>query len=181
MQAFAIMVGIVSFDYFPIFDHWDVGFTETEPWSERFEWLGYESLNFLDGMGSISVFALIVILHILLATIIRVLRVNLKDKSLLNKLFNPMKVWHKAVAFIQGTFFEILIVTSIAMSVFKEYAGYFNKSDKVSIGFQFFAALILLAYVILVNYFTFVTGPKIVRQDKLEKIIKNKKQIESVR
>jgi len=33
MQTFNIMVKVVSFDYFPVFDYWEVGFTETEPWS----------------------------------------------------------------------------------------------------------------------------------------------------
>ena len=92
------MVKAVSFDYFPVFDHWDVGFTETDPRSERFEWLGYESLNFLEGMGSISIFASIILLHVMLAFLYY--KYPCKKVSLIDKIFNPMNVWHKSVAFI---------------------------------------------------------------------------------
>ena len=55
-QAFEIMIKIVSFDYFPIHDIFDFGFSETEPWSQNFENLGYETINYIEGMGSINLF-----------------------------------------------------------------------------------------------------------------------------
>ena len=51
------MVGIVSFDYFQPTDYIDLNFTETPAYTENFEMLGYESLNFVEGLGSIIIFA----------------------------------------------------------------------------------------------------------------------------
>jgi len=34
MQSFDIMVQVASFDYFPLHEYFDFGFTETEPWSD---------------------------------------------------------------------------------------------------------------------------------------------------
>ena len=50
------MMIIVSFDYFEVSNIIDFGFTETRPWSENFGKLGYDSINFIEGMGSISLF-----------------------------------------------------------------------------------------------------------------------------
>ena len=76
MQAFGIMSSVVSFDYFPVFDHWDVGFTPTDPFTVNFEWLGYESLNFLEGMGSISILILLGLVYILIMCILRWFKCN---------------------------------------------------------------------------------------------------------
>ena len=53
IQIFEIVVKVVSFDYFPFTEVWDLGFTPTEPWSERFVYLQYETINFIEGLGSI--------------------------------------------------------------------------------------------------------------------------------
>ena len=54
IQVFEILISVVSYDYYQLFDHWDVGFTPTDPFSINFEVLGYGSLNFLEGLGSIN-------------------------------------------------------------------------------------------------------------------------------
>lgn len=65
MQVFSILISVVSFDYFPLTDLVDFGFTETEPWNIRFSWLGYETTNFVEGMGSLIVFASIGVVYAL--------------------------------------------------------------------------------------------------------------------
>ena len=57
LQTFQIMISFVSFDYFPPFEYIDAGFTEVWSWSPNFEFLGYDTVNFLEGLGSIAVFA----------------------------------------------------------------------------------------------------------------------------
>ena len=52
MGSFDIMIEVVSFDYFPITEIFDMGFSPTESWSTQFEKLNYETINFLEGMGS---------------------------------------------------------------------------------------------------------------------------------
>lgn len=51
------MVNIVSFDYFAPFEYVDAGFTEVWAYSPEFEWLEYDTVNFVLGLGSIIVFA----------------------------------------------------------------------------------------------------------------------------
>ena len=53
LQWFEIMISVVSFDFFSLTEYFDIGLTETEPWSTNFAWLGYGSVNFIEGMGSI--------------------------------------------------------------------------------------------------------------------------------
>ena len=160
MQAFEIMASIVSFDYFEVFDHWDVGFTPTEPYRVNFEWLGYESLNFLENMGSISILILVGLVFILTMATMRLFKCNLLSKTIQN-LSAPMRLFHKALGFIQGTFFEIILFASVGMKILS-LLEYLNGSDKVAIGFQMVAALILLCFIAFVIYFTFVEVPKIV-------------------
>ena len=62
-ESFEIMQGIVSFDYFQPTEFITVDFTETPPWSERFDILDYGSINFVEGMGSIIVFFTVQILY----------------------------------------------------------------------------------------------------------------------
>lgn len=57
LQTFQIMISFVSFDYFPPFEYIDADFTEVWSWSPNFEFLGYDTVNFLEGLGSIAVFA----------------------------------------------------------------------------------------------------------------------------
>ena len=58
-ESFEIMQEVVSFDYFQPTEFVSVDFTETSPWSEKFDTLGYGSINFVEGMGSILVFCFI--------------------------------------------------------------------------------------------------------------------------
>ena len=51
---FDILVKIVSFDLFPMHQYYDFKFTSTEAWSNSFAWLDYDSLNFVENMGSAS-------------------------------------------------------------------------------------------------------------------------------
>ena len=67
LQSFQLMISFVSFDYFPPFDYLDADFTEVWSWSPNFEWLGYDSVNFLVELGSILVFAIIQFIFVLAA------------------------------------------------------------------------------------------------------------------
>ena len=160
MQAFEIMAGIVSFDYFAVFDHWDVGFTPTDPYRINFEWLGYESLNFLENIGSISILILSGLIFIFTMVLLRLCKCNLRSKIIQN-ISAPMRLFHKALGFVQGTFFEIILCASVGMKMFS-LLEYLNGTDKAAIGFQMVATLILLSFIVFMIYFTFVQVPRIV-------------------
>ena len=74
IQFFYILVSIVSFDYFPLTDHFDLGFTETEPWSDKFVLLQYETINFIEGMGSIMILMWLGFIYLLMVLISNLLK-----------------------------------------------------------------------------------------------------------
>ena len=54
---------VVSFDVFAPTDFFDFGLTETEPYHSNYEWLGYETTNFYENIGSIIVIGIILLLR----------------------------------------------------------------------------------------------------------------------
>ena len=114
LQQFDIMIGIVSFDYFQPADYIDFGFSEMPNWSDNFEWLGYETINFVEGMGSILIFALLLILHFCLAGLFQLMRIRCRHTRCQN-LCSLTQIYKKSLTFVHGTFFEILICVSISM------------------------------------------------------------------
>ena len=75
------MIDVVSFDFFSPVEYFDVGMTETEAWSENFEWLRYESINFIEGMGSILLVAFFLAFCALAAMITHFLKCRIPCKS----------------------------------------------------------------------------------------------------
>ena len=163
MQAFEIMASVVSFDYFPVFDHWDVGFTPTDPYTINFEWLGYETLNFLEGMGSITILILLGLAYILIMSLLRCFGCRIFDK-----MSAPIGLFHSALGFMQGTFFEIILCASVGMQMLT-MMEYLNQADKVAIGCQLLAALVLLSFILFVLYFTWFAGPRMVVQNQVKR------------
>ena len=49
MSLFEVIVHIVAFDFFPLYNP---GFTETEPFSAKFDWFGFGSVNFVEDLGT---------------------------------------------------------------------------------------------------------------------------------
>ena len=68
--TFDLLIQFVSFDFFPIHEYIDMGFTPTDPWSESFSWLDYDSVNFVEGMGSVNIIFAILFGYILLTIIV---------------------------------------------------------------------------------------------------------------
>ena len=66
---FDIMIQFVSFDFFSPAVYIDFGFSATPAWTERFAWVGYNSVNFVENMGSILVFALLQVILILVSLV----------------------------------------------------------------------------------------------------------------
>ena len=95
-QYFEILMEIVSFDYFPLTEVIDFGFTKTDPWSKNFEWLSYESINFMENMGSISLWICIGLLFALFVLILAAFKVNLRYKWV-KKLFAPISLGQAAI------------------------------------------------------------------------------------
>ena len=56
-----ILIWVVSFDIFEPAEHFDLNISETDPFNEKFDWLGYGSKNVIENMGSIVIFALLLL------------------------------------------------------------------------------------------------------------------------
>ena len=82
LQQFEIMIDVVSFDFFSLTEYFDIGITETEAWTENFAFLGYESVNFVEGMGSILLVAIFLAFCGLVALILSLIKCNLRCKCL---------------------------------------------------------------------------------------------------
>ena len=49
MELFEVIIAIVAFDYFPLYDP---GYTETESYSAKFDWFGFGGVNFIGLLGT---------------------------------------------------------------------------------------------------------------------------------
>ena len=131
LQQFDIMIGFVSFDYFQPTEFYDVGFTPMPFWPPNFDWLGYGSINFVEGLGSILIFAFIQVLFGLIVFSLMPCMYRIRFKYIQNN-FSRQAFFNSTVNFIHGTFFEILVCVSISMQMlyFREFL---NDKDMVSI------------------------------------------------
>ena len=116
LQTFEVLISYISFDIFPLFEYIAVDFTEVDSWSPNFEWLGYDSVNFLEGLGSIAILAAIQLAIVLIALMLRICGEKCKCEWG-EKIFSGSAVWISILTFIHVTFFEIVVCASIAMSM----------------------------------------------------------------
>ena len=106
------MIDVVSFDYFPIHDIFEFGFTETEPWSDKFLYLGYETVNFIEGMGSMILFIWIGVACLILVALVNLLCRSYKCSK---KFFGWRKAWEFSLGFLEGSFFQSMVCASVSM------------------------------------------------------------------
>ena len=168
------MIEVVSFDYFPLTDYFDFGFTATEPWSDKFELLRYETINFIENMGSIILFIWIGFVYLLLVALVSFLRRRLNWK---HKYFDSMKAWYSSLEFMQGTFFEILVCVSVSMKTFG-FFDYLNPADKFSIANHLLVLVLTVLFMGMITYFTLFRLPKLAALYEYEHRIKKKKNID---
>ena len=131
LQVFQIMISTVSFDYFPPFEYINVDFTGDWSWSTNFEWIGYDTVNFLVGIGSIAFFLLVQMLVHLVLVVKTVARIKCPCKWLEQKLSKEQQ-WFDSLNFVHGTFFDLLTCAAVAMSML-DYWGELKPLDKISI------------------------------------------------
>ena len=136
------MIGFVSFDFFQPTEYIDLNFTDMPFWSPQFDWLGYGSINFIDGMGSIIIFAMIQLLTGVIVLFLFPIIGRIKIKYI-RKNYSWRAYLHSTLKFLHGTFFEICVCVSISMSMLK-FKSYLNVSDWVSVAASFFFAVILI-------------------------------------
>ena len=171
LETFEIMIGIVSLDYFSPGEYVDMGLSDTPAWSGYFEFVGYDSVNFLDGMGSIYIFAIIQIVYIILAIILGCIKVACIQWFY--KKLDLGQIHVSSLGFIHGCFFEVLICVSISMYMLDFY-DYLNPHDQYCVFLQFLFSAILIAYLSYVLYFTIFKAGALAKKTELQKLQEDK-------
>ena len=149
------MIKIVSFDYFEPFEYIEVNFTEVWAWSPNFAWLGYESVNFLIGLGSLAIFASLqlVFLSLLLCRLPTLCKKS--SHKVCNKLGKKLQ-WESqrvnGILFMHGTFFDIATCVFISMEMIK-FFDVLNEADRTSIAFSLLFGVVLALYLSFVIFF----------------------------
>ena len=173
------MSEVVTIDYFPLTDVFDFGFTPTRPWSVPFADLKYETVNFLEGMGSIALFFWIGALLLICVGVYWLFRHSCQH-WLIKKLFSPLTAWVVTLSFLQGTFFEVMISSSISFRMFEIYE-YLNAADKFSIANQLLVLIVMTLFCSLIIYFTIFRMPKLCGIYRVKSLTKNKARLQTVR
>ena len=121
---FDILIDINSFELFPITDYVDFSFKKTEPWSEKFSWLGYETSNFIETLGTIFVIFILLLISGTFVLAYSSFSICRRIKCLTGYMNST--AYSKAVmSFSYESFFEIIIciLISIKMSDIRKYWG----------------------------------------------------------
>lgn len=147
------MIQVVSFDYLPLGDYIDFGFTATDPWSTQFEYLAYESINFVEGLGSIALTIWIGGPYLIFVAL---RHVCCKNKCV--GKYQPIDAWDSTLAFFAGTFFEVMVCLSVSMRMFTFYE-YLNGADKFAIANQMIVCVPMLITIFLSVFFAFCRAP----------------------
>ena len=150
LQTFKLLISIISFEYFQPFEYIDVDFTEFGSWSPNFAWLGYDSINFLEGLGSIAIIASLLLLRAVISPALRICERNCSC-TCCEKTFSSSAVWMSSLTFIHATFYEIVVCASISMRMLL-FVDHLSYADKVSIGIAFFSSAIIFWYILFNGY-----------------------------
>ena len=176
LQTFQVIISFVSFDYFPPFNYIDAGFTEVWPFSSNFDWIGYQSVNFLLGIGSIGIFAAVRVATILIALFACRIRCPCKWAR---KTFSSHVVWAGSVAFIHVTFFELMI-SGATGSELVQYWDHLNSADHTSIALTVVFMVILGLYLLFGLYFVFFKSGPLMLVSKAEEEERNLERCELI-
>lgn len=117
-ETFEVLIAFVSFDILPGEAIEAMNMTPTDYWSSEFEFLGYDSCNFLELMGSLGVFAAILLLQIVCSPILWLISRSYPNTEAfmgrwkMGKIWSalvPMTVWLGTQAFLLEGYMELVI------------------------------------------------------------------------
>mmetsp|Transcript_20329 Transcript_20329/g.27489 ORF Transcript_20329/g.27489 Transcript_20329/m.27489 type:complete len:285 (-) Transcript_20329:765-1619(-) len=151
LQKFQIMISIVSFDYFPPFNYIDAKFTEVWAWSPNFEWIGFSTVNFLVGLGSIAVFTFIQILFIIVL-LVKLATFKRCPCRWAERKFSSKETWSSSLTLIHGTFFEFMACACLAMTMVPFWDD-FIEQDQFSIVLAVICLFLLCVYLVFIVFF----------------------------
>lgn len=160
--VFDIMIKIIQFDFFPIHEFFDLGFQSTEPWDEKFEWLKYDSTNFIELSGSVLFLLGLIIFQGILVCIAGILRKRPKSKFLAD-LTDFTQFKQGLIRFFIETYFELIISLTVSYKMFKIY-DMWGTPEWVAFGIQTFMWVMMVIFTIISLNFLLCKQSNVIRQ-----------------
>ena len=117
-ETFETLIAFVSFDILPGEAIEAMNMTPTDYWSAEFEFLGYDSSNFLELMGSLGIFAAILLIQIFCSPLLWLISRRYPNTEAfmgrwkMGKIWDaldPMTVWTGSQAFLLESYMELVI------------------------------------------------------------------------
>ena len=196
VSLFGVIMTIVAFDYFPLYDP---GYTETEPYNEKFAWLGKDSINYVDGLGSFLICLISLMIAQTLLTIgiyfglIRMFEPFLqhqtfasristtikRNKWIRNNLF-PVAIKQSWIRFLLEAYIEILLGSFISFKML-EIRKFWNNWDKFAEAVHFLGITAAIWFFILVMWFVFIKVVPLNLKNKMELKQLYREQIDATR
>ena len=165
--VFDIMIQIMAFDLLPPPEEYiDFNFTETEPWNTQFEWLGYDSANFINLMGTILIFATIMIVQGVLVLLQHLIKCNVKCKAI-NEFLDSTAFKQGVIRFLLETYFELVICSLVGFKML-EVKPVWSDSEYGVFIIQLAVLIISSIFFMVASYFLLWVLPRIIR-NKLKK------------
>ena len=147
------------FEFFPLTDIVDFKFHETAPWGEKFVWLGYESSNFMELLGTISMVVIYIVIKGVLIAIY--LCVKCKTKSgKLEKFLNSQEFNQGLIRFFLETMFELIMCTLISFKML-EIKSIWNFSDTFAFVLSVIILFLSTSFLAFSGYYLFKMQPKL--------------------
>lgn len=131
METFDFLIAVVTFDFFEVKDYIAFGFTESDPWTYRFHLLDYESFNFIENLGSISIFIVIYLLWVTISLILKFAGLNLRFDWLKTRM-GRIYITQSIFRFFLETYFELLISSVLFIGMIRT-RDIWNASDKIAV------------------------------------------------
>ena len=119
METFQYLIDIVSFDFFEVKDHVAFGFTQTDAWTYRFALLDYESFNFIENLGSISLFLVVYILWIVVSLALKFTKIEFNKSPWLQRRVGKIYIVQSLFRFFLETYFELLICSVLFIGMLR--------------------------------------------------------------
>ena len=105
----------------------DFGFTQSDPWSDQFAWLGYDSSNYVELMGSLLVILLLILIQGLLTLCFSVCNIRTRSKKI-RSCFSSLAFKQALMRFFQEALIEHVICSSVGFKLL-EFKDFWNTAD----------------------------------------------------
>ena len=162
-DTFDVLIQVTSFDFLPGEVIEAMEFTPTDYWSPEFEWLGYDSTNFIEQMGSISIFAGILLIQVIICPLWALWEKKAPGTEAcctrfkcgwFRDKFQPMTVALGAELFLLETYMELVISVALGTRNW-EIREIWQPQDKVAVVCHMFTAICVVGFTIFISWFTF--------------------------